>query len=373
MTLAAKIGSILLLAGALWAQGGASRSALGTITALKPELAAFDMQLDQGGLETVTLSEATVLQRVAPGAKDLKGAAPMKAAELAVGDRVLVSWTSGMEEARRVVVMGASEIAKKREAERQDWLRRGVAGVVDTVRDGEIILKARSFGGEKTYTVKVKPETVFRRYKPDSVKFSDAVLSKLSEVKKGDQLRARGVKSEDGTQVEAGEAVFGSFLTRAGTVVAVDAGKGELRLKDLDTGKALVVRASSDTQIKKMPPLPAGGAPGGGGMRAVAAGAMAAGGPRNGGGDLAQMLERMPASKLSDIQPGEVVVVSSTKGMAKDEVTAIMLLGNASRLVEMAAAMAQRQSMASGLAGGGLPGGMSGGAMGGLELPGMLP
>jgi len=368
---------MLLAAGILAAQTGA-RSARGTVAALKPEQAAFDLRLDSGGAETVTLSANTVLQRVAPGEKDLRNARPMQATELAVGDRVLVTWVEGLEEARRVVVMGADEIARKREQERQDWLKRGVAGVVDSVRGDTIVLKARSLGGEKTFTVHVRPETVFRRYKPDSVKFSDALASRLSEVRKGDQLRARGVKSGDGTAVEAEEVVFGTFVTRAGTVSAVDAARGEVRLKDIDTGKPLLVRISADTQMKRMPEF--GARPGGtagpgamGGMRTGAPFGSASGGPGAGAPDLSQMIERMPAGRIEDLKPGETVVVSSTRGEARDELTAILLLANASRLVEMAAAQQQRQAGAMGMQSGGLGAGINGGALGGFELPGMLP
>lgn len=367
------LSTLLLAAGVLAAQTG-GRSARGTVAALKPEQGAFDLRLDSGGAETVTLSANTVLQRVAPGEKDLRNARPMQATDLAVGDRVLVTWVEGLEEARRVVVMGADEIARKREQERMDWLKRGVAGVVDAVRTDTIVLKARSLGGEKTFTVHVRPETVFRRYKPDSVKFADALASRLSEVRKGDQLRARGVKSEDGTKVEAQEVVFGTFVTRAGTVTAVDAARGEVRLKDIDTGKPLVVRVGADTQVKRMPEFAArpGGMPGLGAMGGMRAGAPG-GAPAGGAPDLSQMIERMPAARIEDLKPGETVVVSSTRGTAWDELTAILLLGNAARLVEMAAAQQQRQAGAMGMMSGGMGAGMNGGALGGLELPGMLP
>ena len=80
---------------------------------------------------------------------------------------------------------------------------------------------------------------------------------------------------------------------------------------------------------------------------------------RPGGGDMAAMLERMPHAKIEDIKVGESIVVSSTVGAKSDEITAIMLLGNADTII----AMAQRQGAAAGAAaGGGLS--LSGGDMG---------
>lgn len=99
--------------------------------------------------------------------------------------------------------------------------------------------------------------------------------------------------------------------------------------------------------------------------------------------DMAQMLERMPTAKLEDIQPGEMVVVSSTKGASKDQVTAITMVTNAERLIQMAAMQQQRTGAGQG---GGARGGagmdIGGGAMGlggmmggmeGMQLPGMVP
>lgn len=366
-----------MTAGMMAAQSGA-RSARGTVAALKPESAAFDLRLDAGGMETVLLSANTLVQRVAPGETDLRNARPMPAAGLAVGDRVLVTWVDGLEEARRVVVMGADEIARKREQERLDWQKRGVIGVVDSIRQDVIVLKARPLAGERTFTVRVLSETVFRRYKPDSVRFSDALASRLNEVRKGDQLRARGRKSEDGLVVEAEEVVFGTFVTRAGTVLAMDAARGEVKLKDIDTGKPFLIRVSADSQLKRMPdfqgrPGLMAGPPGGPGLAGSMSPMGSLGAPGAGGPDLTQMIERMPAARLEDFRLGETVIVSSTRGEARDELTAIVMLGNAARLVEMAAAQQQRQGGLIGVQGGGMGAGMSGSALGGLELPGMLP
>ena len=92
--------------------------------------------------------------------------------------------------------------------------------------------------------------------------------------------------------------------------------------------------------------------------------------------DFAQMIERMPTTQIDALKPGEAVVVSSTKGAKRDEVTAIMLLSNAEMLLRMASA---QQSGRNGAQGGmqsqGLGMGMGGmnGGLGGIELPGMLP
>ncbi len=71
--------------------------------------------------------------------------------------------------------------------------------------------------------VKVSKDTIIRRYAPDSVKFDDAKPGTLDQIKPGDQLRARGTKSEDGKEMAAAEIVSGTFRSIAAAVISTDA------------------------------------------------------------------------------------------------------------------------------------------------------
>jgi hypothetical protein len=157
--------------------------------------------------------------------------------------------------------------------------------------------------------------------------------------------------------------VFGTFLTKAGTITAINAETKEVTVTEIGTNKPLTIKFTADSQIKKMPammgmtggrggPPPAGGAP------------TPARAP-----DMAQMLEHMPAAKLDDLKAGEKIVVSSTKGAKPDEITAIMLLGNADMLIQMATVPSGR-----GAGGGAAPGagGMGMGGLQSLDLPSMI-
>ena len=146
------------------------------------------------------------------------------------------------------------------------------------------------------------------------------------------------------------------------------------------TGKPLTVKLTADSQLKQMPDLsgmmgmmgrggaPAGGAPPNAAQGGPPAGGMPGGmagrpgGPGRGMMDIAQMLEHMPPAKLDDLKPGQTIVVSSTKGVKSDEITAIMLLSNADMLIQMASMGAGRGAGA----GAGRGGGMNGGGMGGM-------
>jgi hypothetical protein len=186
---------------------------------------------------------------------------------------------------------------------------------------------------------------VIRRYAPDSVKFADAKSSTLTEIHKGDQVRARGDRSADGAKLSAEEIVSGAFRLTAGLITEIDTSGNVVRINNLDTKKPMAVKLSPDSTARRLPqqlaqtianrlhgvpeeggrggaaPPQATGAPAGAGEgRGAAAGR---GGAR--GGDLQQMFDRAPAITRADLKPGDAIVVSSTVGASSEQVTAITL------------------------------------------------
>lgn len=363
------------------AQAPAGKSVVGTVTAFKPETE-VEIKPDNAAPLDVKLTADTIAQRVAPGEKTLKNAVTINVAELAIGDRVLVTLEPNGANIRRIIIMSAVDIGKRDEADRKDWATRGISGIVAAKNGNTITLRIRSLQGETRPTVTVSDQTKFRRYAPDSVKFADAKESKLDEISVGDQLRARGAKSPDSLAVTADEVVFGTFLTTAGSVVSVDAAAREITIKEIGTGKPVVIKLTADSRIKQMPRLAGmGGAPGAGGP---ASGGFPGGGPAGmppgGGPTLAQMVEMMPPGTVEDVKPGQTVIVSSTKGATSDRVTGIMLLANAEMLVRMATAQSGAGAAAPNRpSGAGAPPGMPaggmdlGGMLGGIGLAGMGP
>ena len=368
-----------------------AKSMVGTVSAFKADSAEIEIRPDAGAAVAFKVTADTMAQRVAPGVTDLKKAEAIKVTEVALGDRVLATPEPGTNNLRRILVMSATDIVKRNEADKLDWTKRGVSGVVASKSGNDITLKIRTMGGESLAVVTVSGKTAFKRYAPDSVKFADAGTSQLAEVGIGDQVRARGQKSEDGLKVSADDVVFGTFVTRAGAITAINPETREVTVKDLASNKPLTVRFTADSQMKKMPDLAGmmgggmGGMAGGMGRGGAPSGSatVASGTPPAGGGmrgmDINAMLERMPQAKLEDLKPGEMIVVSSTKGAKNDQVTAIMMLANAGFLLQMAAAQS-----GGGRSGGGMPGGagmggmggMAGGgadALGGMGLGGIIP
>ncbi len=344
-------GFVLLVAGAFAAQAQAPKSFVGTVTGFRPESAEIQIRADKGDLVLAALTAETVTERVAPGAHDLKSAEPIKATEIAAGDRVLVTLAGSMRNVRRIVVMSADDISKRDEAERLDWQMHGAAGIVLAKSSNRITLKIHTPTGGAEAVIAVDERTAFKRYAPDSVRFRDARPSQLSNIAIGDQLWARGEKSQDGLQVSAQEVVFGTFLIKAGTITTVNPASREIALKELGTNKPLTIVLIADSQIKQMPERPAGmmGAVARDGIPPIAArdgagfagrgpagsGRASSGGPP-GGFDINEMIERLPPVALPDLRPGSTVIVSSTKGSKNDQLTAIMLVANADMLIQMA-------------------------------------
>jgi len=345
------------------AADASAQRAVGAIKAIIDR--GITLSSDSGDEVQVSFQDATRILRVAPGEKDLKNATPLQKQDLQVGDRVLVRGKAGADThsivAGAVVVMKQSDVAAKQQKDRDDWQKRGLGGLVTAVDPaaGNITISTTSFTGTKTVAVHTTKSTVLRRYAPNSVKFDDAKVAPIDQIKVGDQLRARGTKNEDGTTLDAEEVVSGSFRNLAGAIVSVDTAANTLTLKDSISKQTVVVRVTSDAQLRKLPAefaqriatrlkgaaaagIPGAAAATGGaseeskrqpdtaqsGGGGVGPGGSGPGrGSRNGGStDIQQILSRIPPSNLADLQKGDVVMVVSTNGDNSGTVNAITLL-----------------------------------------------
>jgi hypothetical protein len=330
------------------------------------------LNTDAGAEVQILVAAETRLQRVPPGSKDLKEAVPIQMNELQAGDRILVRTkpgeVAGTLVATSLVAMKKGDIAEKQSHEREDWQRRGIGGLVRGVdaSSGVVTIGTMTPAESKDVAIHTSKVTVIRRYTPGSVKFDEAKPSTLAEIGVGDQVRARGTRSPDGLDFTAEEIVSGAFRNIAGTILAVDASAGTMTVSDPATKKNVEVKLTADSQLRKLPQPMAqriamrlkGGPPdanatgtakaedataktSGGGSQQGAAGAPSTrtGGPpngagRQGGGDLQQMLSRLPANTLSDFQKGDAVMIVATGGQQDSWATAITLLGGVEPILQ---------------------------------------
>jgi hypothetical protein len=329
---------------------------------------------DAGSDVTVQVQDATKLMRIAPGQKDLKDATPIQLADMQPGDRILVRGKLADDGksvvAASVIAMKKADIAEKQSREREEWQRHGFGGLVNSVdaATSTINVALPSPGEKKSVAVHVSKDTILRRYAVDSVKFDDARPAPLDQIKPGDQLRARGTGSADGAELAAVEIVSGTFRNIAGTISAIDAPGGTINVQDLAAKKSITVRITAESQLRKLPPPMAqriaarlkgastdapssatstnGSGPAASGEQSPKPNAPITGGSasrgsggmgRSGGGgtaDLQQMISRMPAAKLADLQKGDAVMIVATEGGANGQSTVIILLGGVEPILE---------------------------------------
>ena len=362
-----------------------AKQVLGAIQAIQGNM--ITLKPDTGPAVNVVVQGSVRILRVAPGQTDLKNAAAIQSADLQIGDRILVRGIPSADgqslTASTVIAMKRSDVEAKQQQEREDWQKRGAGGLVSAVEpaSGTITISIPAPGGTRTVAVHTTKDTIIRRYAPDSVQFDDAKPSSLNEVKPGDQLRARGARSADGSEFAAEEIVSGAFRNISGTVSNLDAAANTLTVADLATKKPVVVKISAQSQVLKLPPQIAQGLAFQmkGGARGTAPGGTAGGAPPSGtaagergappdaarqqrqqddqrapgeGGnarpgraaDLQQVLNRLPKASLADLQKGDAVMIVSTEGTASG-VTAITLLAGVEPILQASPGGAQAMTL----------------------------
>ena len=404
---AGAIGLITLLASSFVcvAQGPdpniTAKYAIGEIKSILVAAKQMTIKTDAGSMVTVSLSDKTTYKKLAPGEQTLTKATDVALADLAEGDRVMAQGTVAEDRksvpALRVIVMTKGDLAKKQEAERAEWRKRGVLGVITALKPEtkEITITHRTLAGAQTVIIPVSDKTEMRRYAPDSIKFGDAKPSDFSELKVGDQLRALGER-KDPEHFVPEKVVTGSFRTVGGVVTAVDAATGEIKINDLEKKRPLTIVVKHDAVLRKFPPAsemgammggfgrgpggpggpggaPAGGQPAAGGQGQPGArpqgggpGGPGGAGPQRGGGgfNINDMLERLPTISIADVKVGDTIIVSSTQGVDPTRLTAISLVTGADTLLAMLAPRPQPGQAAPNPAAG-----LGGGITFGIGLP----
>jgi hypothetical protein len=330
----------ILAAGSAWGQAAAApaQSIVGTVTKLDAAARSLTVKTDAGQEFTVNLEAKATIRRIVAGETDVSKAAVVQIGDISVNDRVQARGKADGQTiaAMTIFLMSRGEVNKTQDAERADWDKRGVSGLVTAVSADSITISVRTLTGVKPMAITLAPSAVVRRYAPDSVNFADAKVASLPDVKTGDEVRARGNKSEDGGKMTAEEIVAGTFKTLAGVILSINAAESQMQVRDVDTKKTLTVKINKDSSVKKLQPQVAqaiatrlhpsdqpdankGGRGGGGRGRGD-------GGGGRGGADMTQMLDNSPTISLADLKVGDAIVVSSTVGAAADKVTAIKLL-----------------------------------------------
>ena len=374
---------------ALFTQGTdpsiAAKHAIGEVKTIDAAAKQLTIKTDAGSTVMVSVSDKTTYKKLAPGEQSLANATDVTFADVAEGDRIMARGTVSEDRksvpALQVIVMTKGDITKKHEAERMEWRRRGILGVITALKPDtkEITIAHRTMVGVQSVVIPVSEKTEMHRYAPDSIKFGDAKPSTFAELKVGDQLRAIGDRTEDPLRFNPQKIVTGSFRTVGGVVTAVDPATGEIKINELEKKTPLTIVIKQDAVLRRFPPASelgammggmrggaggpgAGGqqgqgqAPQGGGAQASQGGGQGqaakpqggggpggpggggpGGGPGRGGFNINDMLERLPTISLADVKVGDTIIVSSTQGVDPHRLTAISLVSGADTLLTMLA------------------------------------
>jgi hypothetical protein len=329
---------------------------------------AIGLKTDAGDVR-VSLAAATKYMRVPADNLSPKAATPSEFSAMKIGDKLLVSGLLADDKktiaAATIYLVSSAELAEHSRKESERWVTRGVSGKVTAVdaATGQITVESRGLMGSTKIVVTPKSDATFRRYAPNSVKYSEAVASTAAEITVGDMLRAVGDRSADGASFAAEEILTGAFQTVAGTVKSIDAAKEEIVITDLQTNKDVTIALASANLLKRFPAEmaermaqfqaaraaggptgpPAGGRAGGPpqgqrpeGQPGQDGGRRFGGGGQRGGID--EMLDRFPDIKAADLKPGEMIAVSSTKGTDPTHISAIKLLAGVEPFIRVAQA-----------------------------------
>jgi len=325
---------------------------IGAVSAVDKSAHTVTVQEDKTGTsQTILLENTKTLLKVEPGAKDLKAAVRISADDLQVGDRVdirgLKTDAPNTLAARSVVLMSARDLQQAHQSQAAAWQHstNGTVSAVDPA-SGKITLAVRTADGPKAVTIETSKSTEFTRYSPDNPK--TPAPSQLAQIQPADQVRVIGEKKEDGSTVKAERVYSGAFHTLSATISSIGADGKSITVKDLSNKKTVEISLNDESTVRKLPqPMammlarrfnpsykppdgaaagsagpPAGGAPqggapaqgggagGGGGWQRGAGGPGGGGGGGMRSGDISQMLERVPKISISELKPGDALVIS---------------------------------------------------------------
>ena len=317
-------------------------SVLGVVTEMKPDTREVVVTTAAGSRVNVLISDTTVFMRIPPGEKTKDKFIKITSADFGVGDSVFargrISEDRKILPAREFYVMSKGEISDKRDREREAWRTRGIAGTVNAVNADtkEITVDARTAEGPKPIVLAVSDKTKYRRYAPNSVRFSDARSGSFADIKAGDQVRALGSKNSDGTRFTSEEIVSGSFQTLTGAITEINADRNEIKINEIKSHQPVTIVVSKDSVLKKLTPeLLAALTPAKPGT-APATNPAAPASPTQSkpGGDLQEMFDQLPVFTLQDLKVGDSILVSSTRTEDATRATAIAVVSGVGPLLQ---------------------------------------
>ena len=331
-------------------QASADRArVIGEITSVDLSAGRVTVKSDSGNVASILINGETTVLSVPPGEHSLANARKISINDLHPGDRAYARYglqaDSQIAPARQLVVMSAAHIKKRQDEEKEAWQKRSTSGVVMAlnVKAREITIVSPQRDGIKQIVVSASKVRRFRRYAPESIKFSDARISSFEELRPGDQLRALGEKNADGTALAAEEIISGGFRAIGGTVTSVNGDTGEVRIKLFGNNQPLTLVAGKNSVIRRIPAKVA---------TLIAQRAVSPNPKKSDAEDSQEIIERLPTIPVSELKAGDVILTASAMGNDPTRFKAVNVLAGIDGIIsalQKAGALNSAQPLSTGL------------------------
>ncbi|MEA2172925.1 MAG: hypothetical protein QOD00_517 [Blastocatellia bacterium] len=392
------------------AQAQTQSRVVGEVTAIDATARQVTVKTEDGKSVVVSTIERTAVLRLPPGEATAEKAVKITLADIHAGDRLFARGemaADGNSLNARQVVVTSSKGGAQAAAGRDERRRPGINGRITAInpQTKEITLATRSRDGAGSITLAANGNVRYLHYAADSIKLSDATPGSFADLKVGDQVRARGETSADGTRFVPEEIVAGSIIRTGGTVTAINAASNELTVKNNQTGQTMTVTIGARSSLRRIPPDVAAtlaqrrvqdgagrngatnngpanngqannGSVNNGPASPRADGARGEGrrgergsGGGGGGRNFQEMLDSLPLITLADLKKGDAVFIIGTPGNNASRATAATLITGDAEFLDRLQQFQGRPNRDGRNASPGLPGDVLGGGGANRDQP----
>ena len=227
---------------------------LGTISAVNAQTAEITIVTAENATFIVNAANKTEIKQIAAGETDIQKAVKIDFNVIEAGDTVLVRGSVSDKKtisAKQIVVIKKTDIATKEMQKREEWKQRGISGAIIKTEPAQRKISVQLRGQTQPTEVFISENIVIQRYKPNAASLNDFAPSQFAEFREGEQVRILSRKNTEATHLDAEEIFVGSFNTRVGKVVSVNAEKSELKITDT-LNKTISVVVNPESNIRRI-------------------------------------------------------------------------------------------------------------------------
>ena len=198
---------------------------------------------DRGYLENVKLSPTVAIDKLPVTADG--SIARIRPADLNSGDLVCVH--DGADGTVQLSVVSRGDVHRAQAAFIAEWHRNSVYGTLkSTDATGRklvvVPLAPSTAAGGTPVEVSVPESVLLRTALPDARRMGESTSFRLEDLRPGEPVYVRGVRSGDGSQIAASLVLKGGYRAILGALVEVKVASSVLRISEFGTGRMLSMK-----------------------------------------------------------------------------------------------------------------------------------